>query len=190
MPLSTGAVVGIGIGVSVAAAGLVTISVYFFTRRRLYMKQQKRWNVQMQALQQDDGGSSSGAGTFGGPGGMVAVQTVTADGKPAVVMMTHAQAQQGTWGTLGGDVVGPSPVSTRSLKTQGWDVRSVSDYSVAGEENPRHTAATMATERRESLMAAVMAVHEVHEEAVTPVEEPRGGRTVTWYGRHSIYEMG
>lgn len=153
--LSTGAIAGIGFGVSIATAGLVTISVYFFARRRLYMKQKRKWEEHMRAT----GGSGAGAG---GPA-MVAVQTQTADGKPAVVMLA------------GGQTV--SPVSMRDLKDVRWDAQSVSEYSEL--ESKRQSVAT--TRSNGSIQQS---------KAASTQAEPREGRTVTWFARHSIYEMG
>ncbi|KAJ4423142.1 hypothetical protein N0V82_002136 [Gnomoniopsis sp. IMI 355080] len=153
--LSTGAIAGIGFGVSMAAAGLVTISVYFLARRRLYMKQKRKWEEQMKATGADGPGA-------GGPP-MVAVQTQTADGKPAVVMLA------------GGQTV--SPMSLRDLKNMRWDTQSVSEF---GELESKRLSAS--TTRSNGTIGQEIVVKK-------PVD-PRGERTATWFARHSIYEMG
>lgn len=106
--------------------------------------------------------TGGGGGGANGPA-MVAVQTQTADGKPAVVMLAGGQ--------------GVSPVSLRDLKDMRWETQSVSEYSEL--ESKRMSAAT--TRSNGTMEQEVV--------AKTPVE-PRGGRTVTWFARHSIYEMG
>lgn len=122
------------------------------------MKQKRKWEEQMKATGGD------GAGTGGAPmPPMVAVQTQTADGKPAVVMLA------------GGQTV--SPLSLRDLKNMRWDTQSVSEFSEL--ESKRLSASTT---RSNGTM-------EQENVAKKPVE-PRGQRTATWFARHSIYEMG
>lgn len=119
------------------------------------MKQKRKWEEQMKAT----GGGGAGAG---GPA-MVAVQTQTADGKPAVLMLA------------GGQTV--SPVSMRDLKDVRWDAQSVSEYSEL--ESKRQSVAT--TRSNGTIQQSNVASAQT---------EPREGRTVTWFARHSIYEMG
>lgn len=181
--LSTGAVVGIGLGASVAGAGLVTICVYLFARRRLYKKQQRRWQEQMQAR----GLQVSPEPGAGGPdGGMGMVQGP--DGKPAMVVL----ARQGTWrsessgsisdtaamlpplrtaATGKGAADGPSPASSWAREL-GWESSPTasSQYSTGPEA------------RRPSEGSVGINVGR------SPATE-RGARTATWLGRHSIYEM-
>lgn len=128
--------------------------------------------------------------TRGGPGappGMVAVQTTTADGKPAVVMLQ--QAQQGTWVPPSSEAMlktpaveantGLSPVSTR----MGWgETRAVSEYSEAG------TRSSTAASLQGQPVAAEAPAAAVVVEDLKP--DPRGGKTATWMARHSYYEMG
>lgn len=147
------------------------------------MKQKKRWDEQMKALGQD-----ASAPPPGGPMGMgmVAVQTQTADGKPAVVMLTQAQAQQqGMW-----TLEGPSPVSLRDVKGLGWDARSVSEYSDA--ESRRLSAGSARRESASMVEMDALVQQQQEKKPVAPkaTVDPRGARTVTWFARHSIYEMG
>lgn len=156
-----------------AAAGLVTISVYFLARRRLYMKQKRKWEEQMKA---------AGAGAGGAPGpGMVAVQTQTADGKPAMVMLAGGQgpmlqlADGRMW-----DGEGPLLSSLPDLKkAAGWETRSLSDFSEL-EDSKRLSGSTTRSDGAATTQEGA---------AKKPVD-PRGGRTITWFARHSIYEMG
>ncbi|CAN8100956.1 unnamed protein product [Discula destructiva] len=190
--LSTGAVVGIGLGISMVAAGLVTVSVYFYARRRLFKRQKKRWEAQMEALEQQDGGDG---GSGSGPGlerGMIAVNTRTADGKPVVVMMTQAPAQQRMAATndempkiadrplLAAE--GSSPVSPTQLTDLGWETRLVTEYSDAAEN--RKLSATTAANSPQKSMWPVAA-----REEKTPMK-PRSERTVMRFRKDTIYEMG
>lgn len=184
--LSTGAVVGIGLGASVAGAGLVTISVYLFARRRLYKKQQKRWQEQMMVR----GLQPSPEPGAGGPGGGMAMAQGP-DGKPAMVVL----ARQGHWrnesssssdtaamlpplrtAAMGkGAASGsdrPSPASSWAKELGGWEPSPTasSQYSTGPEA------------RRPSEGSVGVNV------GPSPATD-RGGRTATWLGRHSIYEM-
>lgn len=122
-------------------------------------------------------------------GGMVAVQAQTADGKPAVVMLTQAQAQQqGMW-----TMEGPSPVRVKNMKEMCWDAGSVSDN---GEAEGLSRGLSRGSARRESVSVVQKTMttgpqEEEEKPVVTkaPVN-PRGGKTMTWFARHSIYEMG
>lgn len=106
-----------------------------------------------------EGGAGAGAG---GPA-MVTIQTQTADGKPAVVMLA------------GGQTI--SPLSLRDLKIMKWDSQSVSEFSEL--ESKRLSAMTTRSNR----------TMEQGNVAKKPVEQ-RGERTATWFARHSIYELG
>lgn len=184
---------GIGLGASVAGAGLVTISVYLLARRRLFKKQQKRWREEMllRAMQQSPEPPLGGAG----------------DGRPQMVMLTR----QGTWGSDAGlmsgaggtgtgtgtgtgmgslpplqtavvgvgrpgpggtsSTGGPSPVSSSWLREMGWETSPTasSQYS-SGQET-----------RRPSMVGGGG--------GGVGVGDTRGGRTATWLRKHSIYEM-
>lgn len=113
------------------------------------------------------GPSSLGPGGGGGAPGPLAVTTV--DGRPAMVILTR----QGAWPTAGGgeytdgSLGGPSPVS-QYLRDMGWETRTVASSEYSGQETRRPSEVASPADR-------------------TPVE--RGGRTATWLGRHSIYEM-
>lgn len=198
-----GAVVGIGLGASIAGAGMVTIGIYFFVWRRLYMRQRQRYMEHMQSSRMENTRYPpppppplSGPPRSALPPTHVAM--VGPDGKPAMLMKTmrpkQALQRQGTWDSDSGtnqsiplmpppytlqtagisavryadSVTGASPVSLY-LKDMGWEVSSspASDRS----EEERWAPDIKAKPKQESADASAR------------------GRTVTWLGGRSIYEM-
>lgn len=184
---NTGAVVGIGLGASIAGAGMVTIGVYFFVWRRLYLRQRQRYLDHMQ--------TQTKSSQYPPPPPPTQMAMQGPDGKPATMMMMmrqqHLLQQQTTWDSESGSqsvplmpppytlqtagistvryadsVTGQSPVSVH-LKELGWD--NGSPASDRSEEE--RWAPDVKVKPRESLDTSTR------------------GRTVTWLGGRSIYEM-
>lgn len=175
--LSTGAIVGIGMGVSVAGAGLVTITVYFLVRRRLFKKQQKRWQEQMRAMGGDEKSPEPGMGMgMGMPGPMVAVTT---DGKrgPAMVMLQPSSNEKAYELPLN------FMMTTTTDNTMRSSVNTMGSLG-AGEYYSREKETSSVMSSRFSTDSDTAPIVKMGSKS-----SKREDKTATWLRRNSIYEM-
>lgn len=194
--LSRGAVVAVGVGVSLAGAGLVGLTVFIIARRRVYKKQEKKWREHMNAVRAPNGYPGLGGGldpsTKWGPATRAAYtglpmshtrgsarSGILGQGTPA--MQLSIATTQST--PLRPEMEGPSPVS-EYLREMGWregsslDVPSVDSQSYYSRDSLRIQDADgrgVATFRSDIESPS----------ARSPGLKP----TASWLGRHSVYEM-
>lgn len=190
--LSRGAIVAVGVGLSLAGAGLVAMTVFIIARRRVYKKQEKRWREHVKALQAPKGNTGPGGGLnpSTAPGTRAYASSSMSrtrgsarsgpPGKGTSAMQLSVSTKTSTRPHL---MEGPSPVS-EYLRQMGWeegsslDVPSIDSRSYYSHDSLRVQDADgrgVATYRSDIESPS----------ARSPGLKP----TASWLGRHSIYEM-
>lgn len=190
--LSRGAVVAVGVGLSLAGAGLVAMTVFIIARRRVYKKQEKRWQEHIKALQapKENTGSGGALISSAAPGTRAYADSsmshtrgsarlgLVGQGRLAIQVSTSKKPST----HLRSEMEGPSPVS-EYLREMGWagsslDVPSMDSRSYYSQDSLRIQDADgrgVATYRSDIESPSVR----------SPGLKP----TASWLGRHSIYEM-
>lgn len=190
--LSRGAVVAVGVGLSLAGAGLVAMTVFIVARRRVYRKQEQRWQEHVKAMQaqKENTGSGGGLDSSATPGTRAYADSsmshtrgsarigLVGQGKSAIRVSTSRKPSI----RRRSEMEGPSPVS-EYLREMGWagsslDVPSMDSRSYYSQDSLRVQDADgrgVATYRSDIESPSVR----------SPGLKP----TASWLGRHSIYEM-
>lgn len=187
--LSRGAVVAVGVGLSLAGAGLVAMTVFIIARRRVYKKQEKRWREYMKEVQDPKGNTGSGGGLNSSTAPSTRAHASSSmsqtrgsartEGKSATQLSISTTPRT----HLHPEMDGPSPVS-EYLRDMGWqegsnlDIPSMDSRSYYSQDSLRIQDADgrgIATYRSDIESPS----------ARSPGLKP----TASWLGRHSIYEM-
>lgn len=191
--LSRGAIVAVGVGLSLAGAGLVAMTVFIIARRRVYKKQEKRWREHMNTVQAPKGNSGSGGGLnpSSAPGTRAYASSSMSHtrgsarsepvGKGPSAMQLSVSTK--TSARLHPEMEGPSPVS-EYLREMGWqegsslDVPSMDSRSYYSQDSLRVQDPD------------VRGVATYRSDIESPSARSPGLKpTASWLGRHSIYEM-
>lgn len=190
--LSTGAMVGVGMGASVAGAGLVTIAVYFFARRRLYKKQQKRWQEQMRAMDNGGRGKSPELGMMGangGGGGPLATMAVAAQGEkgaPAMVMLARQDMYELPLGFL---KTADTRNSGSTFMSSGGGAGGAGGFYASEKDAPYSITATTTTATTTTSTTLPPITNTTNTTTTTTAQSTRTEKTASWFRRNSIYEM-
>ncbi|KAK2600385.1 hypothetical protein N8I77_009923 [Diaporthe amygdali] len=194
--LSRGAVVAVGVGLSIAGAGLVAMTVFIIARRRVYKKQEKEWKEHMRAAKapKEDGGLGGGLGSSTGnnpsTGAYASPSMIYASGTNKL-----GQTRQESWKhgcpptmhlsipatpntNLHSRMEGPSPVSVY-LREMGWrDSSNIDSQSYYSQDSLRAGDAD------------VRGVATYRSDIESPSARSPGFKpTASWLGRHSVYEL-
>lgn len=193
--LSRGAIVAVGVGLSLAGAGLVAMTVFVIARRRVYKRQEKKWREHMQAVQAPKENTGSGGGLDLSTGGGSAMRAyanspmsyANCDIKPGLERQATTMMQLSVPKTpstsLYPGMEGPSPVSVY-LREMGWREGSNAD-SPSVDNHSYYSQGSLRVRDADSQGVATYRSDIESPSARSPGLKP----TASWLGRHSIYEM-
>lgn len=191
--LSRGAVVAVGVGLSLAGAGLVAMTVFIIARRRVYKKQEKRWREYMKDVQAPKGntGSEGGLNSSVAPGTRAHASSSMSQtrGSAGIGLVrlgaTATQLSISTTSTtyLRPEMEGPSPVS-EYLRDMGWQEGSSLDVP-SMDSRSYYSQDSLKIQDADGRGVATYRSDIESPSARSPGLKP----TASWLGRHSIYEM-
>lgn len=190
--LSRGAVVAVGIGLSLAGAGLVAMTVFIVARRRVHRKQEQRWQEHIKAMQapKENTGSGGGLTSSATPGTRAYADSsmnhtrgsarigLVGQGKSAIRVSTSRKPST----RRRSEMEGPSPVS-EYLREMGWAGSSLDVPSMDSRSNYSQDSL-----RIQDADGRGVATYRSDIESPS-VRSPGLKPTASWLGRHSIYEM-
>lgn len=191
--LSRGAIVAVGVGLSLAGAGLVAMTVFIIARRRVYKKREKRWREHVKALQAPKGNTGPGGGLnpSTGPGTRAyAISSMSytrgsARSEPAGKGTSAMQLSVSTKPSkrLHPETEGPSPVS-EYLREMGWQEGSSLDVP-SMDSRSYYSQDSLRVQDPDGRGVVTYRSDIESPSARSPGLKP----TASWLGRHSIYEM-
>lgn len=191
--LSRGAIVAVGVGLSLAGAGLVAMTVFIIARRRVYKKQEKRWREHMNTVQAPKGNTSSGGGLSPSPAPATRAYASLsmshtrgrAESEPAGKGTSAMQLSVSTKTStrLHPEMEGPSPVS-EYLREMGWQEGSSLDVP-SMDSRSYYSQDSLRVQDPDGRGVAIYRSDIESPSARSPGLKP----TASWLGRHSIYEM-